>query len=79
LRDTGARNWLRIPQGKEGKPMKRMLDIKELAIRIGLRPQTIRNKLNCGTFPIKTKKIGRKLLWDIAEVDRFLDGLKPIN
>jgi predicted DNA-binding transcriptional regulator AlpA len=59
--------------------MKRMLDIKELAMRIGLRPQTIRNKLNCGTLPIKTKKIGRKLLWDIAEVDRFLDGLKPIN
>jgi predicted DNA-binding transcriptional regulator AlpA len=56
-----------------------MLDIKEVSIRIGLRPQTIRNKLNCGTFPIKTKKIGGKLLWDIAEVDRFLDALKPIN
>jgi predicted DNA-binding transcriptional regulator AlpA len=59
--------------------MKRMLDIKDLAERIGLKPQTIRNKLNCGTFPIKTKKLGRKLLWDIHDVDRFLDGLRPIN
>ena len=59
--------------------MKRMLDINDLAIRIGLKPQTIRNKLNCGTFPIKTKKIGRKLLWDINDVDKFLDGLKAIN
>jgi predicted DNA-binding transcriptional regulator AlpA len=59
--------------------MKRMLDINDLAIRIGLKPQTIRNKLNCGTFPIKTKKIGRKLLWDIRDVDKFLDGLRAIN
>jgi predicted DNA-binding transcriptional regulator AlpA len=59
--------------------MKRMLDISDLAIRIGLKPQTIRNKLNCGTFPIKTKKIGRKLLWDIRDVDKFLDGLRAIN
>jgi predicted DNA-binding transcriptional regulator AlpA len=59
--------------------MKRMLDISDLATRIGLKPQTIRNKLNCGTFPIKTKKIGRKLLWDIRDVDKFLDGLRAIN
>lgn len=59
--------------------MKRMLTIRELSTRIGLKPQTIRNKLNCGTFPIKTKRIGRKLLWDIKDVDRFLDSLKPIN
>ena len=59
--------------------MKRMLNIQEMSDRVGLRPQTIRNKLNCGTLPIKTKKIGRKLLWDIKDVDRFLDGLKPIN
>ena len=57
----------------------RMLNIFELAVVIGLKPQTIRNKLNCGTFPIKTKKIGRKLLWDKKDVDKFLDGLKPIN
>lgn len=59
--------------------MIRMIDINDLATRIGLKPQTIRNKLNCGTFPIKTKKIGRKLLWDIGDVDKFLDGLRAIN
>jgi len=59
--------------------MIRMIDINDLATRIGLKPQTIRNKLNCGSFPIKTKKIGRKLLWDIRDVDEFLDGLRAIN
>ena len=59
--------------------MKRMLTIRELSERIGLKPQTIRNQLNCGTFPIKTKRLGRKLLWDIKDVDKFLDSLKPIN
>ncbi|MGD8388115.1 MAG: hypothetical protein PVG49_13320 [Desulfobacteraceae bacterium] len=59
--------------------MKRMPDIKDLSERIGLKPQTIRNKLNCGTLPIKTKRIGRKLLWDIQDVDRFLDGLETVN
>ena len=62
-----------------GQTMKRMLTIRELSTRIGLKPQTIRNKLNGGTFPIKTKRIGRKLLWDIKDVDRFLDGLEAIN
>ena len=59
--------------------MKRMLTIRELSERIGLKPQTIRNQLNCGTFPIKTKRLGRKLLWDIKDVDKFLDSLKSIN
>ena len=56
-----------------------MLNINELSIRIGLATQTIRNKLTAGTFPIKTKRIGGKLLWDIKDVDKYLDGLKPIN
>ncbi|RLB05664.1 MAG: AlpA family transcriptional regulator [Deltaproteobacteria bacterium] len=59
--------------------MRRMIDIKDLSKMIGLKEQTIRNKLNCGTFPIKTKKIGRKLLWEIKDVEEFLDTLKPIN
>jgi len=57
----------------------RMLGIKELSEYIGLKPQTIRNKLNCGTFPIPTKKLGRLLKWERRDVDKYLDGLKHVN
>jgi hypothetical protein len=26
-----------------------------------------------------SERIGRKLLWDIQDVDRFLDGLETVN
>lgn len=55
---------------------KRMLDINELSFYIGLAVQTIRNQLSCGTFPIPPKKIGRKLLWDMIDIDNYLDNLE---
>ena len=58
---------------------KRMMDIRELSSYIGLKPQTIRNQISMGTFPIPTKKLGRLLKWDRREVDGFLDKLKKIN
>lgn len=58
---------------------KRLMGVQELAEYIGLKPRTIRNKLNCGTFPIPTKKIGRLLKWERTAVDAYLDKLKPIN
>jgi predicted DNA-binding transcriptional regulator AlpA len=58
---------------------KRMIGIKELALYIGLSPQTIYNQLAGGTFPIKTKRLGRLLKWDIRDVDRYLDKLPAIN
>jgi predicted DNA-binding transcriptional regulator AlpA len=58
---------------------KRMMDIKDLSVYIGIKPQTIRNQMSMGKFPIPTKKLGRLLKWDRREVDRFLDKLKKIN
>lgn len=58
---------------------KRMLGIKDLSIYLGLSPQTIYNQLSAGTFPIKTKRIGRRLKWDRFDVDRYLDKLPTIN
>ena len=58
---------------------KRMIGIKELSEYIGLKPQTIRNQISLGTFPIPTKKIGRLLKWDIRDVDKYLDRLPRIN
>ena len=58
---------------------KRLLNVSELADYLGLSPQTIYNKLSAGTFPIKTKRLGRLLKWDIRDVDRYLDKLPGIN
>jgi predicted DNA-binding transcriptional regulator AlpA len=55
-----------------------MLGVKELSDYLGLRPQTIYNRVSGGTFPIKHKRIGRLLKWDIHDVDLYLDNL-PAN
>ena len=56
---------------------KRLLSIKEVSAYLNISPQTIRNKLSAGTFPIPPIKIGGKLLWDRRRVDAFLDKARP--
>jgi predicted DNA-binding transcriptional regulator AlpA len=58
---------------------KRMLNFKELSVYIGLAPQTIRNKFYAGEFPIPAKKIFSKVLWDIKDVDKYLDNISKID
>ena len=58
---------------------KRLLNVAELSEYLGLSPQTIYNQLSAGTFPIKTKRLGRLLKFDIRDVDRYLDQLPTIN
>ena len=58
---------------------KRMLSLEELAEYIGLAPQTIRNQRCRGDFPIPSKPLGRKLLWDKKTVDNYLDKLKEMD
>jgi excisionase family DNA binding protein len=63
---------------KDGSIKKRMLGVKELSEYLGLKAQTIYNKISAGTFPIKHRRIGRLLKWDIQDVDLYLDSL-PAN
>ncbi len=56
---------------------KRLLGISELSEYIGIRPQTIRNRLSCGTFPIPAKKVCGRIKFDRREVENFLEKLKP--
>jgi len=58
---------------------RRMLSIQELSDYLGVSPQTIYNRLSAGTFPIKTKRSGRRLKWDRRDVDHYLDKLPTIN
>jgi predicted DNA-binding transcriptional regulator AlpA len=59
--------------------VKRMLNFNELGEYIGLSPQTIKNKFYTGEFPIPAKKIFSKVLWDIRDVDKYLDKLPKID
>jgi len=56
---------------------KRLLSVKELAQYIGIRPQTIYNRINNGNFPIPYKKVFGLLKWEKKDVDDFLDELNP--
>jgi excisionase family DNA binding protein len=52
-----------------------LLSVEELANILGIRPQTIYNKMSQGLFPIKHKKIGRLVRFDRRELDKYLDSL----
>ncbi|MCE5335255.1 MAG: helix-turn-helix domain-containing protein [Desulfobacteraceae bacterium] len=61
------------PTGK-----RRLLPIEEAAAYLGLSPRTLYN--GCGRrsktpFPVRPKRIGRKLLWDVRDLDAYIDSL----
>jgi hypothetical protein len=56
---------------------KRLLGIEELGEYIGIRPQTIRNRLSLGTFPIPAKKICGRVKFERTDVEKYLEKLKP--
>jgi len=53
----------------------RLLSVGEVAALMGLRPQTVYNKMSQGLFPVKHKKIGRLVRFDWREVEKYLDSL----
>ena len=56
----------------------RLLPINEAAAYCGLAPKTLRNRLGRRAehpFPVKPKRIGRKILFDRRDLDRFIDSL----
>jgi predicted DNA-binding transcriptional regulator AlpA len=56
-----------------------MLGIEEVSIILGLKPQTIRNKLSSGTFPLATYKVLGRLKWKLSEVENYINKLERIN
>jgi len=54
---------------------RRFLGIDELSEYIGIRPQTIRNRLSSGTFPIPAKKVCGRVKFDRKDVESYLDKL----
>ena len=56
---------------------KRLFSIEELGQYLGIRPQTIRNRLSAGNFPITAKKVCGRVKFDRKDIERYLDRLKP--
>ena len=55
----------------------RFIGIEELGQYLDIRPQTIRNHLSNGTFPIPAKKICGRVKFDKKDVERYVSKLKP--
>ena len=54
---------------------KRMLSIPEAAEYIGRSPGTLRNEISQGALPFQFVKMGRRVLIDRRDLDKWLDGL----
>jgi excisionase family DNA binding protein len=62
----------------EEKQVKRLLSIKEAAVYLGLCPRTIYNAVAPKAkvpFPVKPKRIGKLVRFDIRDLDRYVDSL----
>ena len=57
---------------------KRLLSVEETAAYLGISDRTIYNRI-CRKakkrFPIKPKRIGKRILFDINEIDQYVDSL----
>jgi predicted DNA-binding transcriptional regulator AlpA len=57
----------------------RLLNIEQTARYLGIAPKTIRNRLGPKApdpFPVKPKKLGGRVLFDIRDLDQFIDDLE---
>ena len=57
---------------------KRLLNVQELSKYLGLSPYTVRNKVKKGGFPFQAKRIGRLIVFDIQDVDNYIETLPII-
>lgn len=56
----------------------RLLGIVETANYLGIAPKTLRNRLGpraVNPFPVKPKRIGKRVLFDIKALDAFVESL----
>ena len=61
---------------------KRLLSIKEASAYLGLSVRTIYNGIapkSKAPFPVKPKRWGKRVLFDIRDLDRYVDSLNPLQ
>ncbi len=71
-----TRDELRGAVTKNGS--KRLLSIEEAATYLGMSHRTIYNMVNPKTkkpFPVRPKRLGKLIRFDIIDLDNFIDSL----
>ena len=58
---------------------KRLIDIKELSQYLGIKPQTIRNRLSAGSFHIRAFRICGRIRFDTRDVEKYLIRLRACS
>ena len=61
---------------------KRLLSVEEAARYLSVAPKTIRNQLCRNAkkrFPVKPKRWGKRVLFDIKDLDAFADSLPTVE
>ena len=54
---------------------RRLLPYLDAAAYLGLSTKTLRNKISLGAFPFRPKRIGSKPLFDVRDLDKYIDSL----
>ena len=57
--------------------IRRLITVEEAAAYLGISPRTIYNGLGPGAkrkFPIKPKRIGRAVRFDVQEIEKFISS-----
>jgi hypothetical protein len=54
---------------------RRLLPYCDAAAYLGLSTKTLRNKISSGALPFRPRRIASKPLFDIRELDAFVDSL----
>ena len=65
------KDWIELESGK------RFLTKKELAKYLGISAGTISNQISNGTFPIRVKRMGQSVRFDMREILDYLETNKP--
>ena len=63
---------------KSDSRTKRLLSVEETASYLGLSPRTIYNGIapkSKAPFPVKPKRWGKRVLFDIRDLERYVDAL----
>ena len=62
----------------DNKPAKRLLSVEETAQYLSISPRSIYNRV-CKKakkpFPVKPKRIGKLIRFDVRDLDAYIDGL----
>jgi predicted DNA-binding transcriptional regulator AlpA len=65
-------------QNGNKQPLKRLLSIEETGLYLNISPRTIYNRIGPkakNPFPVKPKKIGKLVRFDIRDLDKYIETL----